>query len=583
MVLMLAAFRNGSVTEGIRYIKSFSKFDFEPSITNSQRNRIFEHARAKFLPQIDAELRRPPEGKIQLEDTAAKLALIGHLRIDNADQIINSLWESDRDQLWEYAMWAACRCNLQDLPAIIGPLLSQLEAMPSDPESSAEPSQRFNLIRSLSWSFAKGITGQAAEALISRAQTSDNLRCDLLRLVELVDNPDCIDFLVHNAPKGCTTIKWRFFGVGDNPPDQEPMSHAVKERLQRIWENPEEDTDVRTYAFNVWLTGGGVEKLPVVQTVPNNAPYFVPALQYRIQNADSTAVQPFIDALTTTWPRNSWWRQAYRIWCDELYEEADIAIGTLAERLPKDFSGRTNDEHEFEHLLIRIPQTDAESLLAKHWDGLRYSPLMIQAALRINTTNCLRMADEAIASCPPGTPLFRFAFLHSLTAHRDNPPTAELLDNYAPYVDLMSDDDYKSMAWSLARLDDPDGKIEKWITLNLLPRLDEDDLRTVETSDRFYTSRMDDEAERTQHPPFVQHLFDRKQHGAETSSRILRLIEEWFDNHQTLRGLEVVAECLKFVGTRDSLRILEKHGIEEGDKANRIRIDAQFTVLHRTL
>lgn len=54
--------------------------------------------------------------------------------------------------------------------------------------------------------------------------------------------------------------------------------------------------------------------------------------------------------------------------------------------------------------------------------------------------------------------------------------------------------------------------------------------------------------------------------------RQLRLLDEWFSNHRTIRSLEVAAECLNYIGTRRDLEFLGRYRIGAGDDAEIERI-----------
>jgi hypothetical protein len=58
----------------------------------------------------------------------------------------------------------------------------------------------------------------------------------------------------------------------------------------------------------------------------------------------------------------------------------------------------------------------------------------------------------------------------------------------------------------------------------------------------------------------------------------------WLSAHRTVRGLEVAAECLKHIGTRRDLDLLNRYTIEgDPSEVGRVKADARFSLWKRTL
>src|SRR5262249_55095793 len=140
-----------------------------------------------------------------------------------------------------------------------------------------------------------------------------------------------------------------------------------------------------------------------------------------------------------------------------------------------DFSeGSTPELHDLSDLIVMIPFQEAESLLTVHWDDLRFSPQMIQAALRVGTPICVALARDALAACPATVDVFRYAFSSIWERpHVTNPLTVTHLENLLPYLEQIGEEELLFLAWLTERTPDPDRSIACWIRKHLVPRLSE--------------------------------------------------------------------------------------------------------------
>jgi len=79
---------------------------------------------------------------------------------------------------------------------------------------------------------------------------------------------------------------------------------------------------------------------------------------------------------------------------------AESAIGTI-----------WSDYHTSE-MLMRLPAVDADRLLLKHWDHLRFSPHFVQSALYVSTPRLLEAAGAAVSESPEPAKLFEHLSHH---------------------------------------------------------------------------------------------------------------------------------------------------------------------------
>lgn len=577
-ILMLAGLRNGSAHYGVECVRR-SHSDFEPGVGNVLRDRIVEHARRKHEEELSGELTELAKQNLSPDQAAAILSLLGHLQLPGFDSVIAALWSQDRNGLLNYAIWAACRCPLANTEAAIQPLIEVLGALTTERDGHDMPPPRYWVTLYLGWSFARGITEQAVDALIDCGNNKHELQAEISSLLERVDHPAAIEFVARRLADISYSNKWGMIrGIGDNPPTREPWSSASANRLEEIWKSDCESDSLRATAFTLWLVISPQVSLAEVQSIPCASPFYSYAIQYRALIGDTTAVQGLVLQIKEL---GFWWMLAHHIWCHELRDLADSELKKLRGQIPTDFSSGMDTEYELGHLLVSIPANDAEWLLVNNWDHLRFSPMMIQAALRTGTPKCCELADASIKLCPSDINIFHLAFSHWGQRNRSNPITTQILRNYVPYFDRLGEDELLQLAFAADLIPDPDGSIAEWVRTNVIPLLEAAERQRVNVADEFILDNLDDAAGHAS--PGLWFIFDRAEDQFGFPDRQMRLVERWYGSNRSLAGLRIVAECIKIIGLRPHLTLLNKFEIS-GDPeiiAN-VKADAEFAVRHRT-
>jgi hypothetical protein len=262
-------------------------------------------------------------------------------------------------------------------------------------------------------------------------------------------------------------------------------------------------------------------------------------------------------------------------------------LAGLEGKIPTDFSGGHTDLLlTLAELLVKIPVAHGEALLREHWGHLKYSPCMVHAAFRIGTPTSVAQAKDALSLCPTGVDIFRLAF-STVWDQRNpaNPITLGHLENLEPYLDRMNRDEVLFLAWETERAVGSDESIADWIRRHLVPRLPPEDQIRVQVADQMLVGALDRDFQETRFGPFLGFLFEER--GGQRfvfPERRLRLLDGWLSHHPTVRGLEVAAECLKHIGTRRDLDLLDRYSIEgDAKEVERIKADARFSVQNRIL
>jgi hypothetical protein len=258
----------------------------------------------------------------------------------------------------------------------------------------------------------------------------------------------------------------------------------------------------------------------------------------------------------------------------------------LKDSIPTDFSGGlSNQMYSLSDLLVMIPTADAEALLRERWAHLRYSPRMIQTALRVGTPECVTLARQALEVCPAEIDVFRLAF-SSLweRANGTNPLTVQHLQNLLPYLDRMKVDELLFLAWRSEKANDTDGAIARWLREHIVPRLSPEERGRVRVADDFFLRDLDRQFDEVRFRPFAVYEIREPTSRHDFPRRQLDLLDGWLRAHPTLRGLEIAAAQIVHIGSRADLALLDRYEIDgPPEKTAAVQGDAAFAVRKRSL
>jgi hypothetical protein len=315
---------------------------------------------------------------------------------------------SDKPKYLIEALWAALRCSEnphQD--EFLDSVIAYWAKLP-DVADAQRASKRENTGGRLCAALPPYVDDRLLRYLIEQAGRHEVLRVPIARICCQVDLPDAIEFALRTSAerpdqeRPCGTWSWP--SVSGTK-----LSRAPVVRLHELWIDSRNSKPLRTIAFGLWLRNVDRERVDVVEIVRTLAPgdaLLDAAIWERARLKDKSCVPDLISTLESN---TTFFRTVHSdIWCDAIAVVADKHLGAFRDNTPNDFSGGTEDPHwHLADLLMRIPVNDAESLLVKHWEHLRYSRLFVQSALYIGTPKCLELAGMTIAEYPEESPLFK--------------------------------------------------------------------------------------------------------------------------------------------------------------------------------
>lgn len=586
-ILCFAALRNGSVTLALPYFERQSGQFFEPGIDDALRDRVIEHAKRHYGPETVAGLRALAEGaEMPPARAGALLDLLGHFAYAGFDDVIEAFGRQYGTDLLPHALWAAVRCPLREPRRTLAPLLRHLAEMPVRVSSSEPLTERQDLMVEFAFACRKGVCPASVPALLAAAEEDPRVAPEIALMVEYNDDPDALEFVVRRGLSGIGPGPWdRVDSISDRDLEFLPRSAEVAERLQALWANEAEEKRLRRAAFGVWLRARGCADAASLRNPGSDSPFRDLSLQYRVKSGDISATSELISVLRRDGPGSFWWHLAHRVWNEDLRAYVREALGALADEMPRDFQGA--QASMLAAMLVKIPVADAESVLEERWAELRFDPLMIQVAFRLGTPGALALAREAMAACPASCDVFQrfFRFGPWSQARADNPVTMHHLHGIEPYLDRMSADVLLRLARPVERVASPDPLLADWIREFVVPKLPPEDRSKVGAASEALVSALDAQNENGRFRPYLGFLVDARRSRTGLQGReAVAVLRTWLDEHATIRGLEVAGECLRYVGGRGDLEILDEVNIDgDAHAAELIKADARFAVMRRSL
>ena len=572
---------NGDISGGIELCVTSG-----PGIDDPWRDVRIEHAKlrhgAKLIRDLDYFLRRKELNSLERIGT---LRLAGHIGDPSLAHAIEVCWNIDDEKLNYLAeyLWAFGQCCGNEPARFLGPVCDAWAALPDKPEKEGKPSPRDNLAAyELRFAFSSWPPHTAIDYFVQRA-THDNLRGPITVMLHDMDHPKALAFVVQEfaairrragtSPLAHTAA----YGWQRAQEMGRPMSDESRELLLRLWLDDETDKFLRTEAFSLWAATRLEEDLDILRTAQMPDDFVDSLLSQRLIRGDRQAIPAMIAKLRVN-GAEYWWECGRYLWAPELTEELDRFLGNRSKQAKRVWPEFCTADQITSELIIRLPIEDAERLLLKHWDHLRFSSYFVQAALYVATKPLLEVASSAIKECPTPTKLMMLLGMRfgiKVQGHpglnRENQVLA-----LAPYLDLLEDlsismlwEECNNRGWFATRKKLLDGRLQPSFTQRIWNR----DCAIGELNSMVEEER--------QH--WVGHWIDRYLKTDVSWGEILTTLMAWLDDRQSLEALEVVASAVARRGGRKDLSLLRNY---EGIKENGVKeliLDTEFAVQRRTI
>ncbi len=604
-LLARARLANGDALAGA--IEFSDKHWFPPSVTDHALDAILSRGYARHKQTLcDGCKQMFNKPDLTDDDRHGILILAGFMADPVFAQPIRACWDSasNRQSILSPSLWAAFRCGSEEPAALLDPMMGEWASL-SD-ESHGSISDRDSVADELRFAMRRDIPDTILQYLIEVAKSNDPLRWPITHLLEYVDHPVVVRFMVEEAANLERRIKesngfspWLMNLRNQWDPTNQTQGRRLRPEsvaiIRSCWESAEYRDSLRETAFELWVHA--LDDIPTLQTIKPNHPGYKHVLRRRAKLADMTTV-PLIRPLITS--DKHWFHLIHHIWTVDFLDATDQAFLKLHQDTPTDYSGGwTNDHYMLAHLLRDIPVSDAEVLLTKHWSHVQYSPLFIQVALYLGTPKLQTLARQAVQSYPANVYVLKHIgmffgfFTHGLSARL----SAQHLDVLIPYLTRLDDSTLSSMAEFCDRHGYRD-----WGKLHLqpeferrranLPKSTRDKQEYVERLGRCHfpsdIDLLEDldwiEQQGRHYPGHLWHWCEEFERRQDDRIRWRRLLEQWLNQSPTTERFRLFSEAILEHGTREDLLLLIKYTITgDQNEIARIIANTRFGIMCRSL
>jgi len=580
-----ALFRNGDLTGGLQ-LCLFA----EPGVGALWRDLSIEHAKIRFGTGLRRSLDRVLRSS-DLSKTArvGALRLTGYLTDPQLAEAIEASWNLDGDRnnhLSDY-LWAAAQSCGREPDRFLDPICNAWAALPSAAADNEPTSPREELAGlSIRFAFQDLVPVSAISYFIKRAATND-LRWPITYMLHGIDHPDAIEFVVRAIAEidrglvGADRVSpFAVTASGDwaraERDERRRMSFQTRDRLLALWQNRTNDQHTRGQAFRFWAAVTRPKDLDVLRAIEPEDDLADAVLWQRLRRSDHTA-RPALIAKLKGGDRDSWWRVVPFIWSSELLLAVEEELWRRGTSIIRDWDTTFGTDHAIGELMMNLPQEDAEALLVKHWDHLRFSPPFVQAALYIATPRLLDRVKQTVASCP--NPADLFSLIHTRYSLRatnrsgiTSPAQIEALRPYIQYFDehtiYMFWDTCNKRGWFDLRKRQFDSRLSEKYSHGIF-----DDGRIAAAFDNLIeTSKI----------AWTTYRVEDMVNSGVAVDHLMEVLENWLSTRISLDALRLAALVIVHSGSRLDLDILNIPMVPESGAEDLIA-DTRFAVKRRRL
>ena len=574
---LCARFRNGDLAAGISMC-----CHFEPGIQVAGHLELIDHVRRHRGEWLITELIQILRGEPSNATRSGALRLAGHVGDSGLSCAVAESWNNDpgrESRLAEY-LWASTQCSGH---GAIGSLASVCDSWAELPEESEQgdsrPSRNSLATNSLRWAFEARLPEPAIHFFIERAKSLD-LNWPITFLLHGIDHPDAVEFIArelfsrydgHHPFRGSVIMGWH----RKQEKTGYSMSSASRVRLQGLWADTENETELRKVAFSLWSPTVAKGDVSLLRTIATDDELVDEALFQRIRRGDIEATPILVDKLRQD-TRGHWWHAARQVWSDELTGCLESVLAQLSDQLGS--AGDPTITHHYQRALavclIELPTGISERLLRKYWDHLQFSSHFVQAALYLATPGSKSLASKAIDESPdPEILLEQVSQLFgSMVENLPGITRIEQMQALQPYFDYIDDGDLRMLwqecnrqGWYEFRRRNLDNFVESDYT---------DEKRAIERLDRELGQGAGS---------FIHVWVERYLNTGVSIEHVMKTVAGWLSSQTDVSALQLAARIVVSFGRRRDLSVLFKYCACAADLPKAIIENARFAQMRRTL
>jgi hypothetical protein len=517
------------------------------------------------------------------------LRLAGHIANPSLALAIEACWTADGDRsnhLADY-LWAFGECCGDDPDRYLGPVCAAWAAL-SDQPNGGMPSAREDLAAyELRWAFHRWPPLDAIKYFIQRG-SQDDLKWPITYMLHGMDHPKAVFFVVQEL----AAIQRRLEGKNSFSPfammakddwkrAQEdlgrPMSKASRDLLLGLWRDGTNDKHLRVQAFSLWAASKDADDVEVLRAAKLSDELDDNILRERLTRGDQQAIPAMVEKLRTD-DHGYWWKYGRYLWSPDLTKALDevlIRRGTQAKRVWSESFGSDWVTYE---MIMQLPVEDAERILLKHWDHLRFGGYFVQTALYISTSRLVEAAQATINECPEPAKLMEHLCWHFGIRTKGRPGLIreDQVLVLAPYLYLLSPFDIgtlweacNALGWFTIRQELLDSRLQPPFSQHLWERD-----QIMSKFDKMVAEK---------HLFWVGHSIDVFLKTGVSWSEILATMRAWLDERQSFEALQLVATAIEYRGTRKDLDVLTIYEGMPYAEATQLIADTKFAVRRHSI
>lgn len=570
----LARLRNGSALSGINYLTTWN-------VDITCRDTTFENAIVKAFTNnkemFIQELKQALVGYVDKKRRKAAIVLVGYAGLNIFNEEIATCWlnTDNKSELIEAVLFAGLECG-QISSSIFSDVLKEWAKLASNSEDTID-----NISSNLCIAVRKPLTSDVCDGLYAGARKYPELKTKIYWVLLHNDSPKALEYAVRGL---LTTYNdeirsqdWIISNLYWPWGHGRKMSPASIEHLRSLWENEEENNSVRYVAFHIWADVIDATYLGELQSLSPTLSFYRRSLWKRGELRDRTIVPELLKIIQT---EPHWFFIVPSVWNNDLYEATDEYLSKFGKKIPKDFTGKSNEEYDLAEALRTVPRLDAEQLLIKHWSNLGYSIPFVHTAIYVATKRTLELSDDSIEKCPDKKDIFRildFDYSKLDFSIRFTKCHADYLIRYQKY---MSQDSLEHFAYMCIRAGFPE-----WVDNNLKQWLNKESIKKNCPSDDDIIEEIEEQFQRVcempdkplHSVPFIILHFYRERH--DQIPRLLNILRQYLTSNPTLMRFKLVALFLEEIGKRSDISILDRVKIIGEEEEQRKIIQNTFFLI----
>ncbi len=256
--------------------------------------------------------------------------------------------------------------------------------------------------------FARGVRTEGIQVLIEWAQ-NESLRWEITYLLHEVDDPFAVEFIVremsimqrrqlvtggiytmlHNVPYDWARRSERNPGFG--------MSDGSRNRLASLWKDTTEDKYVRIYSLRLWSARKTSEDITIMKHYIDDEVIVDEVLAALVKRGDVAAL-PLLASRLADNHNHYWWGLCDSVWDEKLFESLSKQLANKS-NISK-WGDAPDSVYAVYRILCSMPADQCEAVVLRHWDHLRFCPILIQVAFYVGTAKLIEAAKNAMSETP---------------------------------------------------------------------------------------------------------------------------------------------------------------------------------------